>query len=392
MLPLPLTQLTEAFFAQICNEQWPETQTLEFKALLPLNDEDARQEFRKDVCALANAEGGDLVFGISEKIGRANAVLAIAGVDIDATKRRLRQILESKVEPRIHGIQFHAAPISSDGFVLVLRIPSSYEGPHRFGSTTEHRFAIRNDTATTDMTYDQLRNAFGRGSTLLEKAVQFRQYRANRIASGQAPRKLAAGVIAVIHFIPMCGLAGRANVDIAGVAASFDALRLDPGNSWQRNANLDGVVMYPYADPNGEDSYSQVFRDGCFEIVKNVKFDPQPGMGPPWAVGEWVYDHLVLGLRAYLAAASTMEIQGPIVISVTLLGTAGTTLTMGPRSATNQPILEDRLDIPEVLIEDVSATLDLNKITRPIMDVLYQCYGRNKCHFYDASGAWNPPR
>lgn len=153
MLPLPLTQLKEAFFAQICSEQWPETQTLEFKALLPLNDEDARQEFRKDVCALANAEGGDLVFGISEKIGRANAVLAIAGVDIDATKRRLRQILESKVEPRIHGIQFHAAPISSGGFVLVLRIPSSYEGPHRFGATTEHRFARRGLTRVDNVRF-----------------------------------------------------------------------------------------------------------------------------------------------------------------------------------------------------------------------------------------------
>lgn len=392
MLPLTLPQLTEAFLAQVCEEQWPETQTLEFKAILPLNDEDARQEFRKDVCALANADGGDLVFGISEKVGRANAILAINGVNADATNRRLQQILESKVEPRIHGIQFHACPIATGGFVLVLRIPSSYEGPHRFGPIAEHRFPIRNDTSTTDMTYDQLRNTFGRESTLLEKAAQFRARRVSRIASGQTPRKLAAGVIMAVHIVPMCGLAGRANVDVAGIAASFDMLRFETDSSWKRNANLDGVVMYPYEDPNGEDCYSQIFRNGCFEIVKNVKYDPQPGTGPAWVMGQWIGEHLKSGFQAYLTAASKMEIQGPIVLSLSLIGTAGTTLTLGSRSSTNRPIVEDQLDIPEVLIDGTSQDLDLDKITRPIMDVLYQCYGRNNCDFYDVNGKWTPPR
>ena len=392
MLRLTLPQLTEAFLVQVCEEQWPETQTLEFKAILPLIDEDARQEFRKDVCALANADGGDLVFGISEKVGRANAILAINGVNADATKRRLQQILESKLEPRIHGIQFHACPIATGGFVLVLRIPSSYEGPHRFGPIAEHRFPIRNDTSTTDMTYDQLRNTFGRESTLLEKAAQFRARRVSRIVSGETPRKLAAGVIMAVHIVPMCGLAGRSNVDVAGIAASFDMLQLETNSSWKRNANLDGVVMYPYENPNGEDCYSQIFRNGCFEIVKNVKFDPQPGTGPPWVVGQWIGEHLKSGFQAYLTAAPKMEIQGPIVLSLSLIGTAGTTLTLGSRSATKHPIVENQLDIPEVLLDGTSEDLDSDKFIRPIMDVLYQCYGRTKCDFYDANGKWTPPR
>lgn len=270
MLPSTLPQLTEEFFIQVCEERWAETQTLEFKAVLPKSDEDARQEFRKDVCAMANADGGDLVFGISDVNGCANAVLAINDPSADATKRRLQQILESKVEPRIHGIQFHACPIAAGGFVLVLRIPSSYEGPHRFGPVTEHRFPIRNDSSTTDMTYEQLRNTFGRESTLLEKAAQFRMRRVGRIVSGQTPRKLAAGVTMAMHIVPMCGLAGRANVNVADIATNHDVFRLDPLYSWKRHANLDGVVMYLYDDPNGVNSYAQIFRDGSLEIVKNV--------------------------------------------------------------------------------------------------------------------------
>ena len=52
VLPLTLPQLTEEFFVQVCKERWSETQTLEFKAVLSKGDEDARQEFRKDICAL----------------------------------------------------------------------------------------------------------------------------------------------------------------------------------------------------------------------------------------------------------------------------------------------------------------------------------------------------
>jgi Putative DNA-binding domain len=392
VLPSTLPQLNEEFFVQVCKERWSETHTLEFKAVLPKGDEDARQEFRKDVCAMANADGGDLVFGISEVNGCANAVLAINEAGVDATKRRLQQILESKVEPRIHGIQFHACPIGGGGFVLVLRIPSSYEGPHRFGPVTEHRFPIRNDTSTTDMTYEQLRNTFGRESTLLEKAAQFRVRRVGRIDSGQTPRKLSTGVTMALHIVPMCGLAGRANVDVAGIAADHDVLRIDPQHSWKRHANLDGVVMYPYDDPNGVDTYAQIFRDGCFEIVKNVQYDPQHSDPSPWVVGQWVGYQLRGGLQTYAATAPAMEIHGPIVISVSLMGTSGTRLTLGSRSATRNPIFEDRLDIPEIVIQDISEVLDLDKMTKPIMDVLYQCYGERSCNFYDDGGKWSPPR
>ena len=390
MLPFPLYQLTESNFQQICAEQWPETQTLEFKAILPLNDEDARQEFRKDVCALANAEGGDLVYGISERSSRANAVLPVPGTDFDGVKRRLRQILESRIEPRIHGIQFHHCALADGGFVLVLRVPASYDGPHRFG-TTEHRFAIRNDTSTSDMTYDQLRNAFGRGATLLEKAAQFRASRVDKIAAGQTPRKFAPGVVLALHIIPISGLAGRANVGIAGLHSDVAVLRLDAQYAWSRIANLDGLVSYPYDDPNGVDCCSQLFRNGAFEILKSITFDPNPGKAPAWVVGKWVGEQVRDGLDTYAKAAPRLGVQGAVVVSLSLTSTEGTVLALSSRSATRLPILDDRLDLPEVIVEDIAGELNLDAIARPILDVLYQCYGQPRCSLFDKDGKWCPP-
>ena len=391
MLPFPLEQLTEKIFRQICAEQWPETQTLEFKAILPSNDEDARQEFRKDVCALANAEGGDLVYGISERNSCANAVLKIPGADFDGIKRRLRQILESRVEPRIHGIQFHHCTFADGGFVLVLRVPASYDTPHRFG-TTEHRFAIRNDTSTSDMTYDQLRNAFGRGATLLEKAAQFRTARVDKIAAGHAPRKFSPGVVLALHIIPICGLAGQANVDISGLHSDLTVLRLDAEYEWSRIANLDGLVSFPRDDPNGVDCCSQLFRNGSFEVLKNITYDPNPGKEPARVVGQWVGEQLRNGLDTYAKATSRLGVQGAVVISISLMGTANTVLTLNARNITRHPILDNRLDLPEVIVEDVAGKLNLDSIMRPILDVLYQCYGQPRCNFFDEDGKWCPPR
>lgn len=390
MLPFPLQQLTEANLQQICIEQWSETQTLEFKALLPLNDDDAKQEFRKDVCALANAEGGDLIYGISEKSGKAHAILPITGSDFDAVKRRLRQILESRVEPRVHGIQFHHCSLAVGGFVLVLRIPTSYEGPHRFGLAAEHRFAIRSDTSTSDMTFDQLRNAFGRGASLLEKAAQFRTDRVNKIAAGQTPRKLAPGAILALHIIPMCGLAGRADVDIAGLHADFTTLMLGTEYSWLRSANLDGLVMYPYEDVNGVDCCSQIFRNGIFEILKKVAAESRSGSEPVKVVGPWIGEQVRTGLRVYAAAAPNLGVRGPIVVSISLTNTVGTVLATNSRMSTKQPIIENRLDLPEVMIDDIAETLDVDEFTRPILDVLYQCYGQARCVLFDSAGKWCP--
>lgn len=71
-----------------------------------------------------------------------------------------------------------------------------------------------------------------------------------------------------------------------------------------------------------------------------------------------------------------MQIQGSIVVSLSLTETRGTRLSVGSKSDTREAVAEDRLDIPEIVIQTISDVRDLDRITRPIIDVLYQCYGQ----------------
>jgi hypothetical protein len=85
-------------------------------------------------------------------------------------------------------------------------------------------------------------------------------------------------------------------------------------------------------------------------------------------------------------------VQGAVVVSLSLTSTANTVLALNSRSATSRPTLDNRLDLPEVIVEDVAGELNLDAITKPILDVLYQCYGQPRCNLFDTDGKWFPPR
>ena len=74
MLLSTLDQITEAALRKLCDDRCPESNSLDFKRELPGNSDKDKQELLKDVCALANADGGDLVYGIEEVAGAAGDV------------------------------------------------------------------------------------------------------------------------------------------------------------------------------------------------------------------------------------------------------------------------------------------------------------------------------
>ena len=70
MLTAELDRIDEALLHQICEDRVREGQ-VDFKKELPSKDERGKAEFLKDVCAFANADGGDLVYGVLDEDGRA---------------------------------------------------------------------------------------------------------------------------------------------------------------------------------------------------------------------------------------------------------------------------------------------------------------------------------
>jgi hypothetical protein len=288
MLPSQLSSIDEALLISACNDKWPESQILEFKQVLPGSDDKSRHEFLKDVCALANASGGDIVYGVQERSGRADAPAPIsqANYPLDATKRRLAQILESGLEPRLD-VRMHTVVFSSGDYILIVRVPASFQRPHRFKMSQHTRWVVRADTHVVDLTYDQIRDAFDRSATLADRARRFRDERLAAIMSGTTGRTMIAGPKCVVHLIPLASVAGMASVDVRGLYNAYQHFIFKEAGAWTRSLNLDGLVVSP-GGAGSDVLYTQIFRTGVLEGARFggafAREDDQEGKAIPSGV------------------------------------------------------------------------------------------------------------
>src|SRR5262249_28263652 len=98
MLSRALPDLTETDIAQLVTNSVTEGRDLEFKRDWPGNGDDDRKEFLADVSSLANAQGGDLVFGVEDKDGVATSVVGLDATNQDAAILRIENMLRDGIE------------------------------------------------------------------------------------------------------------------------------------------------------------------------------------------------------------------------------------------------------------------------------------------------------
>ena len=132
--------LAEAHIKALVSNLSAESPTLDFKRDVPGRDAPARHEYCSDLCAFANAAGGDLVYGIEEDSeGRASALVAQT-VNPDDEQLRLLDMALNGLEPRVSGLEARAIPVAG-GHVFVVRVPKTWNGPHRV--RTNQHFYVR---------------------------------------------------------------------------------------------------------------------------------------------------------------------------------------------------------------------------------------------------------
>lgn len=162
--PSQLDSIDEAFLHDICNNKERETDKLEFKRELPGRSESQKKEFAKDVCAMANAKGGYLFYGIEEKNGAASNIKPILDESSDEAERRLGQILYRKLEPILADVQFKSIDVGG-GYVLLIHVPQSFIGPHYVRDGDKMIFMVRENTQKRPLSYGELHRAFDKSGT-----------------------------------------------------------------------------------------------------------------------------------------------------------------------------------------------------------------------------------
>lgn len=262
-IPRDLSQATEEHLSALIQSQAAEGTFLDLKRELPSRDASGRHEFLADVSAFANSSGGDLVYGIDEDgEGRALRVVPQPG-NADQEALRLQDVLMNGIEPRIPGLQVRAIAVEG-GFVLVIRVPQSWAGPHRV--TSNQHFFIRESGRKRQLNVPEIRGLFLRSEQQAQQVRNFRTDRLGRILAGDASHRLVPGAIFLAHFAPTQAVLGDLQID----PIPFMEVRRLPvlgASAPGARVNVDGALAVRNPRPEGTHGYSLMFRNGFFETV-----------------------------------------------------------------------------------------------------------------------------
>jgi hypothetical protein len=139
---------------------------LEFKRKEALQKTDSyRKEISKDVSAFANAEGGILIYGISEENHKAKDYSFIDGNEI--TKEWIENVITGKIKRRIDNVI--VIPIRFDNdiekSIYLIKIPPSNNSPHMCANM---KFYKKQNFRNTEMEEYEVRESYNRliGSNL----------------------------------------------------------------------------------------------------------------------------------------------------------------------------------------------------------------------------------
>jgi hypothetical protein len=359
---------------------------LEFKRDLPRPDAGGRHEFLADVSAFANSSGGDLVYGIDEDgEGRATAVVAQPG-NPDEEARRLQDVLLNGIESRVPGLQVQAVTVAG-GFVVVVRAPQSWAGPHRVKSN--QHFFTRENGRKRQLDVPEVRGLFLRSENQAQRVRDFRTERIGKLMSGEGPHRLIPGALLIGHFVPTQAALATVQVDPIPYMQQRALPVLSTTVPFSR-VNADGALAVRNPRPEGTHGYSQMFRNGYFETVKVYPYGDAARVG----LGSLAYEEQFIAvLRLLRAEYVHLGIGTEMTCMVSLLDADHVELGFDR----HRYMLDDHqgfFDRKTLVLPDVLLPADLSpeQALKPVFDLVWQSAGMERSANYNAAGDWAPVR
>jgi hypothetical protein len=391
LIQKPLGHVEKVDIDSLVTNEVREGRTLEYKEALPTNSDDDKREFLADVSSFANASGGDLLYGVTEKrdtggktTGIAESASGLAGVNADQEVRRLDSMIRDGIQPRIAGVHIRAVEGFSSGPVLLVRIQKSYAAPHMVTFKNLSRFFSRNSGGKYQLDVGEIRSAFALSETLPERIRRFRDERLARILAGETPVPVQDGAKVVLHLLPLSSLDPTSQLDVEQVAAQ--AMKLAPlySSGWDKRFNFDGYLTHNTDSASKVcHSYVQFFRSGAIEAVDSrILINGDGGKSFP---ARPVEDELMTALKEYLPAYKALGVEPPVVVMVSLLGVRGYYISAGQFRDARGDFDRDVLLLPDLLIEDLSVSVEL--LLKPAFDAMWQASGWRRCFNYDEKGS-----
>lgn len=279
MLYKKLNDLVLSDFQQLIENGVGESKSLEYKRELKIETGDDKTEFLADVSAFANADGGDIIFGIAED-DNTHLPIDICGILIDNKDEKILQIenlLRDCIEPRIPDLSIRAIKTDSEGvYVLIIRVKQSYISPHR---VKRNKFYLRNTGGKHEMDVSELRTSFNMSQELNKRIDMHIVERSNIITENKYKLLLDGYPIFILQFLPVSAFLHNEYYDLLKID---DALKYSGTSAFGVMSNwritVDGIrIGDGYRAPMNPSfsAFAHYKTNGIIEKATTLFFNPE---------------------------------------------------------------------------------------------------------------------
>lgn len=364
----------------------PEGLKYEYKSALYGDSDSDKKEALKDISSFANSSGGHLVLGIQEHHGVPKVLTGVSVSNPDAEVLRLDQLARSGIEPRITAIRIRAIPLTNSKHAIVVRIPKSWNCPHRVNAKNTNRFYLRSSGGVHEANVEELRRLFMISSSTRENIRKFRDERVEMIVSGRGPLTLHGAGRLILHIVPLAAFESNEHVDL-NYAFTKDAMfRPIDSFGYTPRYNFDGFLIYKGDDPR--DGYTQIFRNGILEATRASILSSEKTRY--WIPALSFSKQIIEILPKYINGLQAIGVTTPLALMITVEGIKGAYLNASKRFDPDNIYAIDRsvLCLPEILIEEYGLEADYQKAIRPAFDALWNSAGYAACGYFDENDTW----
>jgi hypothetical protein len=382
LMPVPvanLAALSDSLLANLVGIA--ESETLEFKRDTYGTSDRAKQELCKDVSALANTVGGDIVLGIDEVDGVASALVGFECANVQSEIQRLQNTILMAIEPAVLGVQFQPLRLANGRITLVIRVPRSLDLPHRVTHSRINRFYLRRTADTFEASLLELRRMFELARNEFERVEQFHAEQIARIVANRETFNLSGkdNGYYVVHVVPF-GFSQRiGSIDLSQLQRdNFRPLGNPMGFS--ARFSIEGLIVYSgEATCNG---YTTIMRGGAIEATKANVVIPNRGMGT-LIDAKSIADDIERALAQYIPGLRQVGAPGPWIVLATLKNCEGARPTVSKSgweadARSGLPLRGPTWTLPGVLIDTQSSRTEIHDALRPMLDALWQGAGLEK--------------
>lgn len=166
---LDLKDISIKNIENLIQDEVVESKSLEYKREFNFEPK-GKVEFLNDVTAMANATGGDILFGVEDCEGKPK-LKGLEIKNVDSLTLQIENIIRDSVTPRLK-YEIKSIKTTGNTFLVLIRIFESKIGPHMV-SSGGFGFYKRNQSGKHKMSVDELRESFMESSGYSKELIYY---------------------------------------------------------------------------------------------------------------------------------------------------------------------------------------------------------------------------